>query len=81
MYTGHRSGTRQPIIIFKLSGGVLLLGAGDGLSHRLHQRHLGVDHGAHLGDDPRRQLAAQHRARGFTIYIETAIPHIVSEPR
>ena len=77
----HRSGTRQPIIILKVSGDVLLLGAGDGLSHRLHQRHLGVDHGAHHGDDPRRQLAAQHRARGFTIYIETAIPHIVSEPR
>ena len=48
-------------------GGVLLLlGAGDGSSHKLHQRHLGVDHEAHHGDDPQHRLAAQHGARGFT---------------
>ena len=56
-----------PIIVGWGRGGVLLLlGAGDGLSHKLHQPHLGVDHGAHHGDDPQHRLAAQHGARGFT---------------
>ena len=36
------------------------LGAGDGRSHRLHHRHLGVDLGARLGDDHRCGMAAQH---------------------
>ena len=43
------------------------LGAGDGRSHRLHHRHLGVDLGARLGDDHRRHLAAQHGVRAFKL--------------
>ena len=56
------------------SGDVVPLGAGDGRSHRLHHRHLGVDLGARLGDDHRRGMAAQHGGQVGEIHYSITEP-------
>ena len=62
MYTGHRTTSRLPIIAVGGSGDVLLLGAGNGVSHPLHQLQGGHLEARH-GDDHWGVLAAQHGAR------------------